>query len=56
MLNGIDVSQKRPQVVCICPTRELSKQNATVTTNLAKFTDISVKLALPDTGRTRPCP
>ncbi|CEP01529.1 RNA helicase [Plasmodiophora brassicae] len=49
MLHRIDESVQSPQAIVICPTRELSKQNADVTNALAQFTKISVFTALPDT-------
>lgn len=53
MLSRIDFSKQTTQALCLVPTRELARQIETVTLNLGKFTQISVKLAVKATDGER---
>ncbi|KAF2289842.1 hypothetical protein GH714_038879 [Hevea brasiliensis] len=60
MLSRINPNVKRPQALCICPTRELSIQNLEVLQKMGKYTGISSECAVPmdsgnnDRSRSRP--
>ncbi|OAY42787.1 DEAD-box ATP-dependent RNA helicase 38 [Manihot esculenta] len=60
MLSRVDPNVKRPQALCICPTRELSIQNLEVLQKMGKYTGISSECAVPmdsgnnDRSRSRP--
>lgn len=47
MLNIIDRTNKLPQAMCLCPTRELAIQNLGVIRDLGKFTSTTYYLAVP---------
>lgn len=51
MLIQIDPSQRSPQGMCICPTRELATQNHDVISRLGKFTSVQLYLAVPQADR-----
>lgn len=36
MLHNVEVGLKKPQALCVCPTRELAQQNAKVTSDIGK--------------------
>ncbi|KAJ1450828.1 P-loop containing nucleoside triphosphate hydrolase protein [Pelagophyceae sp. CCMP2097] len=36
MLQNVDLSLREPQAICVCPTRELTQQNANVTRQIGK--------------------
>ncbi|KAJ4844108.1 DEAD-box ATP-dependent RNA helicase 38, partial [Turnera subulata] len=47
MLSRVDPHLKRPQALCICPTRELAIQNLHVVEKMGKYTGISSELLVP---------
>ncbi|KAJ4851118.1 DEAD-box ATP-dependent RNA helicase 38 [Turnera subulata] len=47
MLSRVDPNLKRPQALCICPTRELAIQNLDVLRKMGKYTGISSQLLVP---------
>ncbi|KAJ4824853.1 DEAD-box ATP-dependent RNA helicase 38, partial [Turnera subulata] len=47
MLSRVDPHLKRPQALCICPTRELAIQNLHVVGKMGKYTGISSELLVP---------
>lgn len=47
MLSRVDPNKKLPQAMCICPTRELARQNQDVLVKMAKYTGITSFLATP---------
>ncbi|KAI3989247.1 hypothetical protein MKX01_031533 [Papaver californicum] len=47
MLSRVDVNQKAPQALCICPTRELAIQNIEVLNKMGKYTGITSFCAIP---------
>ncbi|KAH8548844.1 ATP-dependent RNA helicase DBP5 [Umbelopsis sp. PMI_123] len=49
MLSRIDPSIKAPQAICLAPTRELVRQILDVATQMGKFTNISMAVAVKDT-------
>ncbi|KDP25247.1 hypothetical protein JCGZ_20403 [Jatropha curcas] len=55
MLSRIDPNARRPQALCICPTRELSIQNLEVLRKMGKYTGITSECAVPmDSANDRP--
>lgn len=51
MLMRIDKAERRPQGLCVCPTRELATQNHDVIAKLGKFMDLNFFLAVPGIRR-----
>ncbi|CBZ49987.1 putative DEAD/DEAH box helicase [Neospora caninum Liverpool] len=47
MLTKVDNNLKAPQALCLCPTRELAQQTVRVIESLARFTDTSIFVAIP---------
>lgn len=47
LLRALDIADERPQAVCVCPTRELAKQNESVISQLGCFLPVKTFLALP---------
>ncbi|KAG0494988.1 hypothetical protein HPP92_005982 [Vanilla planifolia] len=47
MLSRVDPSKNLPQAMCICPTRELARQNQAVLLKMGKYTGITSFLAIP---------
>ncbi|CAM8910272.1 unnamed protein product [Rhodiola kirilowii] len=47
MLSRVDPSQKFPQALCVCPTRELAIQNLEVLQKMGKYTGITSECAVP---------
>nr|XP_043620686.1 DEAD-box ATP-dependent RNA helicase 38-like [Erigeron canadensis] len=48
MLSHVDLKLGAPQALCICPTRELAKQNMEVLLKMGKFTGVTTELAFTD--------
>ncbi|KAK7267840.1 hypothetical protein RIF29_20519 [Crotalaria pallida] len=51
MLSRVDPTEKAPQALCICPTRELAIQNTEVLRKMGKYTGISSECAIPTDSR-----
>lgn len=51
MLLATDTSQKCPQGLCVCPTRELTIQNHDVLAKIGKFTGLQFYTAIPKEER-----
>lgn len=51
MLVTLDLGQRYPQGLCLCPTRELATQNHDVIQKLGKFTNVELFLAVPQNER-----
>jgi len=51
MLSKIDRHNKNPQSMCLCPTRELARQNIDVIKELGQFTNITSWLVVPMCSR-----
>ena len=49
MLSMVDPSIRRPQAICVLPTRELANQIAETAKKLSNHMSISVQLCVPDT-------
>jgi ATP-dependent RNA helicase DDX19/DBP5 len=47
MLSRVDRSLKKPQALCLAPTRELALQIKDNTTDLGQFTDIRIVACVP---------
>ncbi|KAA8516629.1 hypothetical protein F0562_016863 [Nyssa sinensis] len=47
MLSRVDLELSAPQVLCICPTRELAIQNMEVLLKMGKYTGITAECAVP---------
>jgi ATP-dependent RNA helicase DDX19/DBP5 len=48
MLSRVNASLQQPQALCVSPTRELAMQTFDVLSQLAKFTQITPFLLIPD--------
>lgn len=48
MLARIDTSIQKTQALCLCPARELARQNLDVVAEMAKYTDAKLGLAVPE--------
>lgn len=48
MLSRVDVGLKKPQCICISPTRELARQTLEVVETMGKYTGISTQLVVPE--------
>jgi len=53
MLSKVDSNRKTTQALCICPTRELSRQLHDVIREIGKFTDIEPFLAVKDVAHVQ---
>uniref|UniRef100_A0A7N0UZE4 RNA helicase n=1 Tax=Kalanchoe fedtschenkoi TaxID=63787 RepID=A0A7N0UZE4_KALFE len=53
MLSRVDPSQKVPQALCVCPTRELAIQNLEVLQKMGKYTGITSECAVPKDSVSR---
>eukprot|EP00921_Rhytidocystis_pertsovi_P004156 GHVQ01007195.1.p1 GENE.GHVQ01007195.1~~GHVQ01007195.1.p1 ORF type:complete len:580 (-),score=105.95 GHVQ01007195.1:490-2229(-) len=51
MLSRVNQSNREPQCLCLCPTRELATQNVSVIRDLGKFTQVTAFLAVPQCPR-----
>uniref|UniRef100_A0A7N0UIE0 ATP-dependent RNA helicase n=1 Tax=Kalanchoe fedtschenkoi TaxID=63787 RepID=A0A7N0UIE0_KALFE len=52
MLCRVDPSQKVPQALCVCPTRELVLQNLEVLRQIGKLTGITSECVVPKDGES----
>ncbi|XP_031478241.1 DEAD-box ATP-dependent RNA helicase 38 [Nymphaea colorata] len=52
MLGRVDMKQKVPQAICVCPTRELAIQNEEVLLRLGKYTGVTSLCAVAGLPRT----
>ncbi|KNC75882.1 hypothetical protein SARC_11600, partial [Sphaeroforma arctica JP610] len=53
MLAKIDLTQQHPQALCVSPARELAKQTFDVCSEIGRFTDIGLHLAVSGQKRDR---
>eukprot|EP01006_Ploeotia_vitrea_P025522 TRINITY_DN58386_c0_g1_i1.p2 TRINITY_DN58386_c0_g1~~TRINITY_DN58386_c0_g1_i1.p2 ORF type:complete len:484 (-),score=287.71 TRINITY_DN58386_c0_g1_i1:1738-3189(-) len=53
MLSRVDESKNVPQVICLCPTRELARQVLDVVSSLAKYTKIKAFVAVPGMSKAK---
>ncbi|PFH33879.1 DEAD/DEAH box helicase [Besnoitia besnoiti] len=54
MLTKVDHTLKAPQALCLCPTRELAQQTVRVIEALARFTETSIFVAIPQKSDAPP--
>lgn len=51
LLTALDVADERPQALCLCPTRELARQNEYVISQLGQYLPVKTLLVVPTQDR-----